>query len=137
MIKCCFVFFAVCVYYQLYKLFIFCVFQDYSNDDTKLEYNVDAENGIVMEGYLFKRASNAFKTWNRLVYKSPFFLNRLENIFFRWHVWNKLVIMTIHYICIYYIWHYIFHLYRKNRNVRMCEYFLNWVFCRFFYRVIE
>ncbi|XP_017558109.1 arf-GAP with coiled-coil, ANK repeat and PH domain-containing protein 2 isoform X4 [Pygocentrus nattereri] len=39
--------------------------QDYSNDDTKLEYNVDAENGIVMEGYLFKRASNAFKTWNR------------------------------------------------------------------------
>ncbi|XP_056614199.1 arf-GAP with coiled-coil, ANK repeat and PH domain-containing protein 2-like [Triplophysa dalaica] len=39
--------------------------QDFSNDDTKLEYNVDAENGIVMEGYLFKRASNAFKTWNR------------------------------------------------------------------------
>ncbi|XP_022525552.2 arf-GAP with coiled-coil, ANK repeat and PH domain-containing protein 2 isoform X1 [Astyanax mexicanus] len=39
--------------------------QDYSNDDTKLEYNVDADNGIVMEGYLFKRASNAFKTWNR------------------------------------------------------------------------
>ncbi|XP_076197172.1 arf-GAP with coiled-coil, ANK repeat and PH domain-containing protein 2 isoform X2 [Aptenodytes patagonicus] len=39
--------------------------QDYSSDDTKLEYNVDAANGIVMEGYLFKRASNAFKTWNR------------------------------------------------------------------------
>uniref|UniRef100_A0A3B3CS31 Arf-GAP with coiled-coil, ANK repeat and PH domain-containing protein n=1 Tax=Oryzias melastigma TaxID=30732 RepID=A0A3B3CS31_ORYME len=39
--------------------------QDFSNDDTKLEYNVDAENGIAMEGYLFKRASNAFKTWNR------------------------------------------------------------------------
>ncbi|XP_026879226.2 arf-GAP with coiled-coil, ANK repeat and PH domain-containing protein 2-like isoform X1 [Electrophorus electricus] len=39
--------------------------QDYSNDDTKLEYNVDADSGIVMEGYLFKRASNAFKTWNR------------------------------------------------------------------------
>ncbi|XP_031430939.1 arf-GAP with coiled-coil, ANK repeat and PH domain-containing protein 2 isoform X4 [Clupea harengus] len=38
---------------------------DFSNDDTKLEYNVDAENGIAMEGYLFKRASNAFKTWNR------------------------------------------------------------------------
>uniref|UniRef100_A0A8B9CH88 Arf-GAP with coiled-coil, ANK repeat and PH domain-containing protein n=1 Tax=Anser brachyrhynchus TaxID=132585 RepID=A0A8B9CH88_9AVES len=38
---------------------------DYSGDDTKLEYNVDAANGIVMEGYLFKRASNAFKTWNR------------------------------------------------------------------------
>jgi len=39
--------------------------QDFSNDDSKLEYNVDAANGIVMEGYLFKRASNAFKTWNR------------------------------------------------------------------------
>lgn len=39
--------------------------QDFSNDDTKLEYNVDAEKGIAMEGYLFKRASNAFKTWNR------------------------------------------------------------------------
>ncbi|XP_031819453.1 arf-GAP with coiled-coil, ANK repeat and PH domain-containing protein 2 isoform X1 [Sarcophilus harrisii] len=39
--------------------------QDFSTDDTKLEYNVDAANGIVMEGYLFKRASNAFKTWNR------------------------------------------------------------------------
>ncbi|XP_038605193.1 arf-GAP with coiled-coil, ANK repeat and PH domain-containing protein 2 isoform X3 [Tachyglossus aculeatus] len=39
--------------------------QDFSSDDTKLEYNVDAANGIVMEGYLFKRASNAFKTWNR------------------------------------------------------------------------
>ncbi|KAM8889289.1 arf-GAP with coiled-coil, ANK repeat and PH domain-containing protein 2-like isoform 11-T11 [Synchiropus picturatus] len=39
--------------------------QDFSSDDTKLEYNVDADNGIAMEGYLFKRASNAFKTWNR------------------------------------------------------------------------
>ncbi|XP_037324735.2 arf-GAP with coiled-coil, ANK repeat and PH domain-containing protein 2-like isoform X10 [Pungitius pungitius] len=38
---------------------------DFSNDDTKLEYNVDADHGIAMEGYLFKRASNAFKTWNR------------------------------------------------------------------------
>ncbi|KAM9762524.1 arf-GAP with coiled-coil, ANK repeat and PH domain-containing protein 2-like isoform 4-T4 [Menidia menidia] len=38
---------------------------DFSHDDTKLEYNVDADNGIAMEGYLFKRASNAFKTWNR------------------------------------------------------------------------
>uniref|UniRef100_A0A1W7RJB4 Arf-GAP with coiled-coil, ANK repeat and PH domain-containing protein n=1 Tax=Agkistrodon contortrix contortrix TaxID=8713 RepID=A0A1W7RJB4_AGKCO len=37
----------------------------FSSDDLKLEYNVDAVNGIVMEGYLFKRASNAFKTWNR------------------------------------------------------------------------
>ncbi|XP_053774482.1 arf-GAP with coiled-coil, ANK repeat and PH domain-containing protein 2 isoform X3 [Desmodus rotundus] len=39
--------------------------KDFSTDDSKLEYNVDAANGIVMEGYLFKRASNAFKTWNR------------------------------------------------------------------------
>ncbi|XP_055977121.1 arf-GAP with coiled-coil, ANK repeat and PH domain-containing protein 2 isoform X8 [Sorex fumeus] len=39
--------------------------KDFSSDDSKLEYNVDATNGIVMEGYLFKRASNAFKTWNR------------------------------------------------------------------------
>ncbi|XP_075058350.1 arf-GAP with coiled-coil, ANK repeat and PH domain-containing protein 2 isoform X3 [Mixophyes fleayi] len=36
-----------------------------SADDSNLECNVDADNGIVMEGYLFKRASNAFKTWNR------------------------------------------------------------------------
>ncbi|XP_048811436.1 arf-GAP with coiled-coil, ANK repeat and PH domain-containing protein 2 isoform X3 [Lagopus muta] len=42
--------------------------KDYSGDDTKLEYNVDAANGIVMEGYLFKRASNAFKTWNRSLF---------------------------------------------------------------------
>lgn len=39
--------------------------KDFSSDETKLEYNVDAASGIVMEGYLFKRASNAFKTWNR------------------------------------------------------------------------
>uniref|UniRef100_A0A3Q1JV60 Arf-GAP with coiled-coil, ANK repeat and PH domain-containing protein n=1 Tax=Anabas testudineus TaxID=64144 RepID=A0A3Q1JV60_ANATE len=38
---------------------------DFSYDDPKLEFNVDAPNGVVMEGYLFKRASNAFKTWNR------------------------------------------------------------------------
>ncbi|XP_071431792.1 arf-GAP with coiled-coil, ANK repeat and PH domain-containing protein 3 [Pithys albifrons albifrons] len=39
--------------------------QDFSYDDSKVEFNVDAPNGVVMEGYLFKRASNAFKTWNR------------------------------------------------------------------------
>ncbi|KAK4809669.1 hypothetical protein QYF61_002566 [Mycteria americana] len=39
---------------------------DFSYDDSKVEFNVDAPNGVVMEGYLFKRASNAFKTWNRL-----------------------------------------------------------------------
>ncbi|XP_038673148.1 arf-GAP with coiled-coil, ANK repeat and PH domain-containing protein 2-like isoform X3 [Scyliorhinus canicula] len=39
--------------------------QDFSSDDPKIEFNIDAANGIVMEGYLYKRASNAFKTWNR------------------------------------------------------------------------
>uniref|UniRef100_A0A671RBE4 Arf-GAP with coiled-coil, ANK repeat and PH domain-containing protein n=1 Tax=Sinocyclocheilus anshuiensis TaxID=1608454 RepID=A0A671RBE4_9TELE len=39
--------------------------RDFVYDDPKLEFNVDAPNGLVMEGYLFKRASNAFKTWNR------------------------------------------------------------------------
>uniref|UniRef100_A0A8C4SIS8 Arf-GAP with coiled-coil, ANK repeat and PH domain-containing protein n=1 Tax=Erpetoichthys calabaricus TaxID=27687 RepID=A0A8C4SIS8_ERPCA len=39
--------------------------RDFSYDDYKTEFNVDAPNGVVMEGYLFKRASNAFKTWNR------------------------------------------------------------------------
>ncbi|XP_060750194.1 arf-GAP with coiled-coil, ANK repeat and PH domain-containing protein 3 isoform X2 [Tachysurus vachellii] len=39
--------------------------QDFAYDDPKVEFNVDAPNGVVMEGYLFKRASNAFKTWNR------------------------------------------------------------------------
>ncbi|XP_063074805.1 arf-GAP with coiled-coil, ANK repeat and PH domain-containing protein 2-like [Engraulis encrasicolus] len=39
--------------------------KDLFNEDTKLEYNVDTDNGIAMEGYLFKRASNAFKSWNR------------------------------------------------------------------------
>uniref|UniRef100_A0A3B3ZSR9 Arf-GAP with coiled-coil, ANK repeat and PH domain-containing protein n=1 Tax=Periophthalmus magnuspinnatus TaxID=409849 RepID=A0A3B3ZSR9_9GOBI len=39
--------------------------RDFSYEDSKVEFNVDAPNGVVMEGYLFKRASNAFKTWNR------------------------------------------------------------------------
>uniref|UniRef100_A0A8C1UW15 Arf-GAP with coiled-coil, ANK repeat and PH domain-containing protein n=1 Tax=Cyprinus carpio TaxID=7962 RepID=A0A8C1UW15_CYPCA len=39
--------------------------RDFAYEDPKLEFNVDAPNGLVMEGYLFKRASNAFKTWNR------------------------------------------------------------------------
>ncbi|XP_055977122.1 arf-GAP with coiled-coil, ANK repeat and PH domain-containing protein 2 isoform X9 [Sorex fumeus] len=51
--------------------------QDFSSDDSKLEYNVDATNGIVMEGYLFKRASNAFKTWNR---KKPDHIRRWFSI---------------------------------------------------------
>ncbi|KAL0599666.1 hypothetical protein AAY473_029542, partial [Plecturocebus cupreus] len=48
----------------LFKSLIGFLCVDFSSDDSKLEYNVDAANGIVMEGYLFKRASNAFKTWN-------------------------------------------------------------------------
>ncbi|XP_066478656.1 arf-GAP with coiled-coil, ANK repeat and PH domain-containing protein 2 isoform X2 [Tiliqua scincoides] len=39
--------------------------KDVSSDDSKLDCDVDATSVIVMEGYLFKRASNAFKTWNR------------------------------------------------------------------------
>lgn len=39
--------------------------QDFSYDEPKVEFDVDAPSGVVMEGYLFKRASNAFKTWNR------------------------------------------------------------------------
>ncbi|XP_049733537.1 arf-GAP with coiled-coil, ANK repeat and PH domain-containing protein 3 isoform X1 [Elephas maximus indicus] len=39
--------------------------RDFSYDESKAEFDVDAPSGVVMEGYLFKRASNAFKTWNR------------------------------------------------------------------------
>jgi Arf-GAP/coiled-coil/ANK repeat/PH domain-containing protein len=42
-----------------------CPPQDFSYDESKVEFDVDAPSGVVMEGYLFKRASNAFKTWNR------------------------------------------------------------------------
>ncbi|EDL15054.1 centaurin, beta 5, isoform CRA_c [Mus musculus] len=42
-----------------------CLPQDFSYDEPKVEFDVDAPSGVVMEGYLFKRASNAFKTWNR------------------------------------------------------------------------
>ncbi|XP_076828476.1 arf-GAP with coiled-coil, ANK repeat and PH domain-containing protein 2 isoform X2 [Brachyhypopomus gauderio] len=57
--------------------------QDFSAEDTKLDYNMDTD-GVAMEGYLFKRASNAFKTWNRrwfsiqnnqLVYQKKFWDN--------------------------------------------------------------
>ncbi|XP_062859495.1 serine/threonine-protein kinase pim-1-like [Trichomycterus rosablanca] len=40
-------------------------FQDVCGVETEPEGSVDAENQTVMEGYLFKRASNVFKTWNR------------------------------------------------------------------------
>uniref|UniRef100_A0AAY4EXK8 Arf-GAP with coiled-coil, ANK repeat and PH domain-containing protein n=1 Tax=Denticeps clupeoides TaxID=299321 RepID=A0AAY4EXK8_9TELE len=58
--------------------------KDFSNDDTKLEYNVDADNGIAMEGYLFKRATPLYSkllfysyiyiifTNNQLVYQKKF-----------------------------------------------------------------
>uniref|UniRef100_V9KIC8 Arf-GAP with coiled-coil, ANK repeat and PH domain-containing protein n=1 Tax=Callorhinchus milii TaxID=7868 RepID=V9KIC8_CALMI len=36
-----------------------------SCDDSMVEFNIDGPDGVLMEGYLFKRASNAFKTWNR------------------------------------------------------------------------
>ncbi|XP_048475974.1 arf-GAP with coiled-coil, ANK repeat and PH domain-containing protein 2-like [Rhincodon typus] len=39
--------------------------KDVLYDDLAVEFNMEAPNGVVMEGYLYKRASNAFKTWNR------------------------------------------------------------------------
>uniref|UniRef100_A0AAQ5YXZ9 Arf-GAP with coiled-coil, ANK repeat and PH domain-containing protein n=1 Tax=Amphiprion ocellaris TaxID=80972 RepID=A0AAQ5YXZ9_AMPOC len=54
---------------------------DMSYDDSIMDFNADAANGIAMEGYLYKRASNAFKTWsrrwfsiqkNQLVYQKKF-----------------------------------------------------------------
>lgn len=55
--------------------------KDVSYDDSIMDFSPDAPNGIVMEGYLYKRASNAFKTWsrrwfsiqkNQLVYQKKF-----------------------------------------------------------------
>ncbi|XP_041840988.1 arf-GAP with coiled-coil, ANK repeat and PH domain-containing protein 1 [Melanotaenia boesemani] len=55
--------------------------KDMSFDDSIMDFNADAANGIAMEGYLYKRASNAFKTWsrrwfsiqkNQLVYQKKF-----------------------------------------------------------------
>uniref|UniRef100_A0A673CXX4 Arf-GAP with coiled-coil, ANK repeat and PH domain-containing protein n=1 Tax=Sphaeramia orbicularis TaxID=375764 RepID=A0A673CXX4_9TELE len=55
--------------------------KDMSYDDSIMDFNADAANGIAMEGYLYKRASNAFKTWsrrwfsiqkNQLVYQKKF-----------------------------------------------------------------
>ncbi|KAI4900436.1 hypothetical protein NFI96_033090, partial [Prochilodus magdalenae] len=39
--------------------------KDVSYDDLIMDFSPDAPNGIVMEGYLYKRASNAFKKWSR------------------------------------------------------------------------
>ncbi|MGH0186803.1 UNVERIFIED_CONTAM: hypothetical protein FKN15_022567 [Acipenser sinensis] len=41
--------------------------KDISYDDSMMEFNPEARNGVAMEGYLYKRASNAFKTWSRSV----------------------------------------------------------------------
>ncbi|XP_028330029.1 arf-GAP with coiled-coil, ANK repeat and PH domain-containing protein 1 isoform X2 [Gouania willdenowi] len=55
--------------------------KDMSYDDSIMDFHADAANGIAMEGYLYKRASNAFKTWsrrwfsiqkNQLVYQKKF-----------------------------------------------------------------
>ncbi|XP_062305748.1 arf-GAP with coiled-coil, ANK repeat and PH domain-containing protein 1 [Osmerus eperlanus] len=55
--------------------------KDVSYDDSIMDFRADAANGIAMEGYLYKRASNAFKTWsrrwfsikkNQLVYQKKF-----------------------------------------------------------------
>ncbi|KAK3546084.1 hypothetical protein QTP70_022884 [Hemibagrus guttatus] len=55
--------------------------KDESYDESVLDFNPDASSGIAMEGYLYKRASNAFKTWsrrwfsiqkNQLVYQKKF-----------------------------------------------------------------
>ncbi|XP_072543638.1 arf-GAP with coiled-coil, ANK repeat and PH domain-containing protein 1 [Salminus brasiliensis] len=55
--------------------------KDVSYDDLIMDFSPDAPSGIVMEGYLYKRASNAFKTWsrrwfsiqkNQLVYQKKF-----------------------------------------------------------------
>ncbi|XP_075764116.1 arf-GAP with coiled-coil, ANK repeat and PH domain-containing protein 1 [Pelodiscus sinensis] len=39
--------------------------KDLSQDEAVLEGRREAPDGVVMEGYLYKRASNAFKTWSR------------------------------------------------------------------------
>ncbi|MCI4377297.1 hypothetical protein PGIGA_G00201840 [Pangasianodon gigas] len=55
--------------------------KDETYDESILDFSPDASSGIAMEGYLYKRASNAFKTWsrrwfsiqkNQLVYQKKF-----------------------------------------------------------------
>uniref|UniRef100_A0AAX7SI38 Arf-GAP with coiled-coil, ANK repeat and PH domain-containing protein n=1 Tax=Astatotilapia calliptera TaxID=8154 RepID=A0AAX7SI38_ASTCA len=55
--------------------------RDFSYDESKVEFNVDAPNGVVMEGYLFKRASNAFKTWNRKKVKRWFSIQNSQLVY--------------------------------------------------------
>uniref|UniRef100_A0A672NIB5 Arf-GAP with coiled-coil, ANK repeat and PH domain-containing protein n=1 Tax=Sinocyclocheilus grahami TaxID=75366 RepID=A0A672NIB5_SINGR len=54
--------------------------RDFAYDDPKLEFNVNAPNGLVMEGYLFKRASNAFKTWNSAFLQVSQFTGSLKRL---------------------------------------------------------
>lgn len=49
-----------------------------SYDDSIMDFSADAANGIAMEGYLYKRASNAFKTWSR--YKFTHDMSRTEQL---------------------------------------------------------
>lgn len=41
------------------------IHQDESYDESILDISPDASSGIAIQGYLYKRASNAFKTWSR------------------------------------------------------------------------
>ena len=54
-----------CVFPCIFTLHRVLWSQDMSYDDSIMDFNAEAANGIVMEGYLYKRASNAFKTWSR------------------------------------------------------------------------
>uniref|UniRef100_A0A6Q2X7C0 Arf-GAP with coiled-coil, ANK repeat and PH domain-containing protein n=1 Tax=Esox lucius TaxID=8010 RepID=A0A6Q2X7C0_ESOLU len=45
--------------------------KDVSYDNSLMDFCADAPNGIAMEGYLYKRASNAFKTWSRFTQEQP------------------------------------------------------------------
>uniref|UniRef100_A0A8C4GRY6 Arf-GAP with coiled-coil, ANK repeat and PH domain-containing protein n=1 Tax=Dicentrarchus labrax TaxID=13489 RepID=A0A8C4GRY6_DICLA len=54
--------------------------KDVSYDDSIMDFNADAANGIAMEGYLYKRASNAFKTWSR--YKFTHEMSHTEQLHF-------------------------------------------------------
>lgn len=54
----------MCINYQG-NIFVPYLFQDETYDEFILDFSPDASSGIAMEGYLYKRASNAFKTWSR------------------------------------------------------------------------
>ncbi|KAF5902453.1 arf-GAP with coiled-coil, ANK repeat and PH domain-containing protein 1-like, partial [Clarias magur] len=63
--------------------------KDESYDESILDFSPDTNSGIAMEGYLYKRASNAFKTWsrrwfsiqkNQLVYQKKFKRERCSSM---------------------------------------------------------